>query len=115
MNSELKSIIKLICDGALAIQSSVNKENFMSSLMPKIMQVTFDIPTVIQGISNLNAELAQLSASQQQQDVLDYIIQQFSGVTTQVHAKSILVASVNLIFSGVALQQAIMVAPTPTA
>lgn len=97
MNSELKSLINLVFDAEGMVAALIAKENFFT-LLPKVFSVlTQDLPSAITNWGDLKNEIAALSGSAQEADLLAFIQSKFILAIPSEKAQAILAAILKLV------------------
>lgn len=111
MNLELKALFQLALDGFTAGKAAIAKSNFVTVVLPDLYKLAADIPAVAASWSDLKAEIDALAGSQQEADLVAYVIANVPNVTTNAHAALIVDAVLDLVTAvvqkGVALELAI--------
>lgn len=111
MNTALKAIFKILFDTSKSVVDALEKKDFQSVILPDIYALATDVPSLIANISTLQDELAGLSHKEGQDDLVAFITASVPSVVSDVHAKSVLIASLtaltHLITDGLVLIKAI--------
>lgn len=98
MNIELKALLKLVLDSVKAGKAALDKQDFVTGLIPKLYAVAADVPVVVAGWKTLPAEWATLvgPGTAEEADLLAFIGSEVGGILSDDHAKTVLAAVLKL-------------------
>lgn len=92
MNLELKAILDLIFDAVIAGEHAIQKKSF-AEMLPDIYKIVADVPAVVVNHASFMAEIKALPGSEQEKDLIAYVVQKFALVDNDAKAQKILSAS----------------------